>query len=174
MTHISHTIVGCHGNNDKFVCLYLVPLLLLIFFLVALFDNLLIFYSNQFKIMESLRTQMQLSAREAATIERRRRFEEERKKRIFDPKSRLIGVHSCIFIVEVNLLSVVVFSHRLTLMRWNGRWQIAGLMRCSSVKETCSTLFTALKMRSMLLNWRIGCLRFNSNTTFFCSQSRFE
>jgi len=35
---------------------------------------------------------MQLSEREAAAIERRRRFEEERKKRIFDPKNRLIGV----------------------------------------------------------------------------------
>lgn len=47
--------------------------------------------------------------REAAIISKRRRYEEERRKRIFDSKSRIFGVNLLIFISKVKI-KYVLFS----------------------------------------------------------------
>lgn len=45
-----------------------------------------------------------LTPKEAAAIERRRRIEEERKARIFDPKTRTLGVRTKSFPIIFNSL----------------------------------------------------------------------
>ena len=64
--------------------------------------------------------------------------------------------------VEYNL-----YFLRLMLTHWSGRWRIAGLGRCLSVKGICSLRSTAFKVRSRQLNWRIRCWRFEIFTLFY-------